>query len=79
MPQYSIVIFMDAGRIVEDCTRDAFFGNLEARAPLGLRRGAQIFTALMAEHGESTEGARSMFDASVTVVVIAAVRARGKR
>ena len=35
--------------------------------------GAQIFMALMAEHGESTEGARSTFDASVTIVVIAAV------
>ena len=27
------VIFMDAGRIVEDCTRDDFFGNPEARTP----------------------------------------------
>jgi glutamate/aspartate transport system ATP-binding protein len=27
------VIFMDAGRIVEDCTRDEFFGNVEARSP----------------------------------------------
>jgi len=27
------VIFMDAGRIVEDCTRDEFFGNPEARSP----------------------------------------------
>jgi glutamate/aspartate transport system ATP-binding protein len=27
------VIFMDAGKIVEDCTRDEFFGNPEARAP----------------------------------------------
>ncbi len=27
------VIFMDAGRIVEDCTRDEFFGNSEARSP----------------------------------------------
>jgi len=27
------VIFMDAGRIVEDCTRDDFFGNPEARSP----------------------------------------------
>jgi len=25
------VIFMDAGRIVEDCTRDDFFGNADAR------------------------------------------------
>jgi glutamate/aspartate transport system ATP-binding protein len=27
------VIFMDAGKIVEDCTRDDFFGNPDARAP----------------------------------------------
>jgi glutamate/aspartate transport system ATP-binding protein len=27
------VIFMDAGRIVEDCTRDEFFGNPDARTP----------------------------------------------
>ena len=27
------VIFMDAGRIVEDCTRDDFFGNPDQRAP----------------------------------------------
>ena len=27
------VIFMDAGRIVEDCTREAFFGQPEARSP----------------------------------------------
>jgi glutamate/aspartate transport system ATP-binding protein len=27
------VIFMDAGRIVEDCTRDDFFGNPAARSP----------------------------------------------
>jgi glutamate/aspartate transport system ATP-binding protein len=27
------VIFMDAGRIVEDCTKDEFFGNTEARSP----------------------------------------------
>ena len=27
------VIFMDAGRIVEDCTKDDFFGNPEARSP----------------------------------------------
>jgi glutamate/aspartate transport system ATP-binding protein len=27
------VIFMDAGRIVEDCTRDDFFGNADARTP----------------------------------------------
>src|SRR6201995_5485500 len=27
------VIFMDAGKIVEDCTRDEFFGNPESRSP----------------------------------------------
>jgi glutamate/aspartate transport system ATP-binding protein len=27
------VIFMDAGKIVEDCTKDEFFGNPEARSP----------------------------------------------
>ena len=27
------VIFMDLGRIVEDCTRDEFFGNPDARSP----------------------------------------------
>jgi glutamate/aspartate transport system ATP-binding protein len=27
------VIFMDAGRIVEDCRKDEFFGNPEARSP----------------------------------------------
>jgi glutamate/aspartate transport system ATP-binding protein len=27
------VIFMDVGRIVEDCTRDEFFGNPDARSP----------------------------------------------
>ncbi|MEY2655165.1 MAG: hypothetical protein RLZZ524_2193 [Pseudomonadota bacterium] len=27
------VIFMDAGKIVEDCKRDEFFGNPEARSP----------------------------------------------
>jgi glutamate/aspartate transport system ATP-binding protein len=26
------VIFMDAGKIVEDCTNDEFFGNMEARS-----------------------------------------------
>ena len=27
------VIFMDAGKVVEDCTRDEFFGDTEARSP----------------------------------------------
>ena len=27
------VIFMDAGKIVEDCTREEFFGNPDARSP----------------------------------------------
>jgi glutamate/aspartate transport system ATP-binding protein len=27
------VIFMDHGRIIEDCTRDEFFGNPDARSP----------------------------------------------
>ena len=27
------VIFMDQGRIIEDCTRDEFFGNPDARSP----------------------------------------------
>lgn len=27
------VIFMDQGRIIEDCTKDEFFGNPEARSP----------------------------------------------
>jgi glutamate/aspartate transport system ATP-binding protein len=27
------VIFMDGGRIVEDCTKDEFFGNPDARSP----------------------------------------------
>jgi glutamate/aspartate transport system ATP-binding protein len=27
------VIFMDAGKIVEDCTKEEFFGNTEARSP----------------------------------------------
>jgi glutamate/aspartate transport system ATP-binding protein len=27
------VIFMDAGKVVEDCTREEFFGNTEARSP----------------------------------------------
>ena len=29
----SRVIFMDAGRIIEDCKREEFFGNPEARSP----------------------------------------------
>ncbi|MBK6853369.1 MAG: amino acid ABC transporter ATP-binding protein [Burkholderiales bacterium] len=27
------VIFMDAGKVVEDCAKDEFFGNIEARSP----------------------------------------------
>ena len=27
------VIFMDAGKVVEDCTRDEFFGNADGRSP----------------------------------------------
>jgi glutamate/aspartate transport system ATP-binding protein len=27
------VIFMDAGKIVEDCQRDDFFGHPESRSP----------------------------------------------
>ena len=27
------VIFMDAGKIIEDCTKDEFFGNPDARSP----------------------------------------------
>ena len=27
------VIFMDAGKIVEDCKKEEFFGNPEARSP----------------------------------------------
>ena len=27
------VIFMDVGKIVEDCPRDDFFGNPDARSP----------------------------------------------
>jgi glutamate/aspartate transport system ATP-binding protein len=27
------VIFMDAGKIVEDCGRDSFFGDMAARSP----------------------------------------------
>ena len=39
------VIFMDAGRIVEDCSRDAFFGQPEARAPR-----AREFLAKILQH-----------------------------
>jgi glutamate/aspartate transport system ATP-binding protein len=27
------VIFMDAGKVVEDCAKDEFFGNIDARSP----------------------------------------------
>jgi glutamate/aspartate transport system ATP-binding protein len=36
------VIFMDQGAIVEDCTRDEFFGNPQARAPRAKDFLAQI-------------------------------------
>jgi len=39
------VIFMDAGRIVEDCTRDEFFGNPDARSPR-----ARDFLAKILQH-----------------------------
>jgi len=39
------VIFMDAGRIVEDCTRDEFFGKPEARSPR-----AKDFLAKILQH-----------------------------
>jgi glutamate/aspartate transport system ATP-binding protein len=39
------VIFMDAGRIVEDCTRDEFFGSIEARSPR-----AQEFLSKILQH-----------------------------
>ncbi len=37
--------------------------------------GGQTFTNLMVEHGQSTEAARRMFDASLSVVILAAVAA----
>jgi glutamate/aspartate transport system ATP-binding protein len=39
------VIFMDAGKIVEDCTRDEFFGKPEARSPR-----AKDFLAKILQH-----------------------------
>jgi glutamate/aspartate transport system ATP-binding protein len=39
------VIFMDAGKIVEDCTRDEFFGNSDARSPR-----AQEFLSKILQH-----------------------------
>jgi glutamate/aspartate transport system ATP-binding protein len=39
------VIFMDAGKIVEDCTRDEFFGNPDQRSPR-----AKDFLAKILQH-----------------------------
>jgi len=39
------VIFMDQGRIVEDCTKDAFFGDTAARSPR-----AQEFLSKILQH-----------------------------
>jgi len=39
------VIFMDAGKIVEDCGKDEFFGNLPARSPR-----AQMFLSKIISH-----------------------------
>ncbi|MFZ9432302.1 MAG: amino acid ABC transporter ATP-binding protein, partial [Burkholderiaceae bacterium] len=39
------VIFMDAGRIVEDCSQEAFFGQPEARSPR-----AQDFLSKILQH-----------------------------
>ena len=39
------VIFMDAGRIVEDCSQEAFFGQSEARSPR-----AQDFLSKILQH-----------------------------
>ncbi len=39
------VIFMDGGRIVEDCTKEAFFGNTAARS-----KRAQQFLAKLLPH-----------------------------
>ena len=39
------VIFMDAGRIVEDCSNDAFFGDLQARS-----ERAQMFLSKIISH-----------------------------
>ena len=39
------VIFMDAGKIIEDCTRDEFFGDPDARSPR-----AKDFLAKILQH-----------------------------
>ncbi|MDT9000248.1 amino acid ABC transporter ATP-binding protein [Paucibacter sp. APW11] len=39
------VIFMDAGRVIEDCKRDEFFGNPDARSPR-----AKDFLAKILQH-----------------------------
>ena len=39
------VIFMDAGKIVEDCTRDDFFGNPDARSP----RAKEFLSKILAD------------------------------
>jgi len=39
------VIFMDAGRILEDCTSSAFFGDIEARAP----RAQEFLSRILAD------------------------------
>ena len=41
----SRVIFMDAGKIVEDCRREDFFGNPDARSPR-----AKEFLAKILQH-----------------------------
>jgi glutamate/aspartate transport system ATP-binding protein len=39
------VIFMDRGRIVEDCTRDEFFANPDARSP----RAKEFLSKILAD------------------------------
>jgi glutamate/aspartate transport system ATP-binding protein len=39
------VVFMDQGRIVEDCPTDAFFGDVQARSPR-----AQDFLSKILQH-----------------------------